>query len=229
MPRATPARDQYRRSREAATASRQNTRRKLLEAADELFLAQGYSATTVAAIAARAGVSLQTLYLAWGSKRALLRAASGAAAVAAAMPIEPEQWRARIDAELDSEAGRDPSGPAYVAAISRLWVRVAIRTAPYWRLHQQAAVTDAEVAADWAAITAERRETFAGVARNLPERGMRADLEADDVTTTLWTLASPETYQLFIVDGGQTPDAYEAWLTRTLTAALYLDELPEHA
>src|ERR1700753_2620027 len=62
------------RHQEAAAASRAETRRRLLRAAENEFTERGYSAATVAKIAARAGVTVQTLYLAWGSKRALLRA-----------------------------------------------------------------------------------------------------------------------------------------------------------
>jgi len=61
------------RQREAGAASRAETRRQLIAAARELFSEQGYSATTVIKIARLAGVSLQTLYLACGSKRELLQ------------------------------------------------------------------------------------------------------------------------------------------------------------
>src|ERR1700749_5050924 len=70
---ATPAPNPPR-HQEAAAASRAETRRRLLRAAEEEFTERGYAAATVARIAARAGVTVQTLYLAWGSKRALLRA-----------------------------------------------------------------------------------------------------------------------------------------------------------
>lgn len=59
---------------QAGSASRVETRRRLLEAAGHEFAEGGYAAATVTRIAARAGVTVQTLYLAWGSKRALLRA-----------------------------------------------------------------------------------------------------------------------------------------------------------
>jgi len=62
------------RRREAGAASRAETRRRLLRAAGEEFAERGYHAATVTRIAERAGVTVQTLYLAWGSKRALLRA-----------------------------------------------------------------------------------------------------------------------------------------------------------
>ena len=223
MPPAKPSPEPYARRREAGAASREETRRRLLAAADELFGEQGYPATSVAAIAKRAGVSLQTLYLAWGSKRALLRAATDAAASASQLPVKPEEWRANLRAELTSAAGEDGTAGAHLAAVSRLFVRVAGRTAPYWRMHRQAAVTDPEAAADWSALTRERWRTLGEIARDIPRRGLRPGLTDTEITETLWALASPDLYDLFTVEGGREPSAYEAWLTRTLTAALCSD------
>jgi AcrR family transcriptional regulator len=215
--------DPFARRREAGAASRAETRQRLLAAADALFRERGYPATAVAAISKRAGVSLQTLYLAWGSKRALLRAATDAAAVASQAPLSPEEWHATIRAELANAVGADPTAAAYLAATSRLFVHIAERTAPYWRMHRQAAATDPEIAADWVAITHARRRTLAEVARSVPPRGLRPGVAADDITETLWALASPEMYDLFTVDGGHDPDVFEAWLTRTLTAVICSD------
>src|SRR6266568_2113124 len=50
----------------------QATRRRILDAARGLFVARGYVATTIEAIAAEAGVAVPTVYLAFGTKRALL-------------------------------------------------------------------------------------------------------------------------------------------------------------
>src|SRR6266540_330183 len=50
------------------------TRREILEAAQRLFERQGYAATSMAAIAAEAGVALKTIYLAFETKRGLLLA-----------------------------------------------------------------------------------------------------------------------------------------------------------
>lgn len=212
--------DPYRRRREAGAASREETRRRLLTAADALFREQGYQATTVAAITARADVSLQTLYLAWGSKRELLRAAAAAAAVAAPLPLSHDEWRSIIRAELADDAGHDPDAGAYLAAVSRLFVRVAERTALYWRMQRQAAASDAEIAADRDAAAAERRRTMEEVARGLPHRGLRPGLTADDVADTLWALASHELYDLFTAQSGRPAAAFGSWLERTLVAAL---------
>ena len=58
------------RRREQAAA----TRREILEAAQRLFERQGYAATTMAAIAAEAGVALKTVYVAFETKSGVLRA-----------------------------------------------------------------------------------------------------------------------------------------------------------
>src|SRR5438876_7862644 len=58
------------RRREQAAA----TRREILEAAQRLFERQGYTATTMAAIATEAGVALKTIYVAFETKSGVLRA-----------------------------------------------------------------------------------------------------------------------------------------------------------
>ncbi|MDQ3540888.1 MAG: TetR/AcrR family transcriptional regulator [Chloroflexota bacterium] len=216
----SPSIDPYRRRRAAGAASREETRRRLLAAADELFREQGYPATTVAAIALRADVSLQTLYLAWGSKRALLRAASAAAAVASQLPMHPDEWGATIRAELADDVDGATTAAAYLAAVSRLFVRVAERTAPFRRMHQRAAATDPEIATDWEATMAESRHTMTEIAKGIPRQGLRTSLTEEAIADTLWAIASPEVYDLLTTQGGYAPAAFQSWLERTLVAAL---------
>src|SRR3954465_12594099 len=52
----------------------EGTRLAILEAAQHLFEQQGYAATTMAAVAAEAGVTARTVYLAFETKGGLLRA-----------------------------------------------------------------------------------------------------------------------------------------------------------
>lgn len=54
-----------------AARRRQETARRILAAAGELFARQGYAATTVEAVASRAGVGPATVYLRFGTKAAL--------------------------------------------------------------------------------------------------------------------------------------------------------------
>lgn len=60
--------DSRRRQEQAA-----ETRRTIIAAANELFIAQGYGQTTIKQVAARAGVSVETVYATFGTKASLLR------------------------------------------------------------------------------------------------------------------------------------------------------------
>lgn len=215
--------DPYRRRREAAAATRDQTRRRLVAAADALFREQGYASTTVSAIAERAGVSLPTLYLAWGSKSALFRAAADTAVADSGTPLTPEEWVQVIANSLAQEVGHDPGAPAYLAAVSRLFVQVAVRSAPYWQMRAEAAALEPELAAGHRQAMAQRRVTMRGVAARLPARGRRPELTDQETADTLWSIASPDVFALLTGQGSYTAAEFEAWLTRTLTAALCVE------
>src|SRR3954454_21499481 len=55
------------------TRKPKETRRRMLEAARDLFVERGYGATALQEIADRAGVAVQTIYFTFGNKRALLK------------------------------------------------------------------------------------------------------------------------------------------------------------
>src|SRR4051794_10945634 len=63
------------------------TRARIIAAATRLFVRDGYLATTMAAIAAEAGVAVQSLYLAFGSKLGILSAALDVAIVGDVQPV----------------------------------------------------------------------------------------------------------------------------------------------
>lgn len=126
------------RHREAGAASREETRRRLLIAAAEEFEAVGYVAATVNRIAARAGVSVQTLYLAWGSKRELLRAyLESTLSPGGALP--ERHFAAQLIAA-------DPAG--VVGQIAHIFRMVAERSAIGWTIYRDAAAVDPAIAED---------------------------------------------------------------------------------
>jgi AcrR family transcriptional regulator len=221
-----PPADPYGPRRARAAARRAGTRARLLAAADELFRERGYPGASVAAIAERAGVSLQTLYLAWGNKAALLRAATAAAAVNSSTPGSHDEWRNAIRRRLASDVDAASDTAAYLRACCRLFVEVAERVAPYWRMGREAAVRDPEVAADLAVTEAERRRTMNDVAQAVPSHGLRPDIDAATVADTLWALASPAMHELLVHQRGYSAEAFEHWLAVTLTRALCPDGVP---
>jgi len=206
--------------RAAGRARRDRTRRRVLEAADELFRERGYGPTTVTAIAERAGVALQTLYLTWEGKSALFRAAADAATTASGLPLTTQAWRDVIHDQLVDEAGASPTAQRYLVAVARTFVRVAERSAVYWQMQPAAAASDPEITTGYTAAMRQRRITIEGVAGNIPTEGLRPGLTSTAVADTLWSLASPEMYSLFVSQAGKTPAEYQQWLESTLTAAL---------
>ena len=215
----------YDRRRAAGLASREDSRARLLRAADELFREQGYLATTVSAIAERAGTSLQTLYLAWGSKSALFRAGADAAATASGLPLTADAWHQAISERLTREAGADATTERYLTAVAHVFVEVAARTAVYWAMQPGAASADPEIAVGYTASMNQRRITMDGVARATPADNLRRDLSPESIADTVYSLASPEMFALFTRQAHRTAAEYEQWLSSTLISAL-TTELP---
>src|SRR5918994_6537291 len=92
--------DSTRRQAQAA-----QTRQDILDAAHQLFLERGYAGTTLAAIAQAAGVVVETIYRAYGSKaelfKAVVRAVVAGGADRAQVPVEQRPAIAAVIAETD--------------------------------------------------------------------------------------------------------------------------------
>ncbi len=205
------------RQREVGAAARAETRRRLLEAAEEEFAERGYHAATVSRIAARAGVTVQTLYLAWGSKRALLRAHMDASLSGDPDTSYADQLPDMIAHALDP-AGTDAQ--ATIRLLARLYRGLAERAALGWRLYRDAAASDDEIAGDWQTLQHLRLSTFAEIVRRIPTGSLRPGMTVEAATDTAWAIASPETYELLVRTAEYTLDQYEEWVATTLTAAL---------
>ncbi len=205
------------RNREAGAASRAETKRRLLEAAGEEFAERGYHAATVNRIASRAGVTVQTLYLAWGSKRALLRAHMEASLAGDAGTSYPDELPQMISHAL-APAGDD--AVATLRHLAHLYRGLAERAALGWRLYRDAAASDAEIAADWQALQRLRHDTFSQIMVRIPANSLRDKMTHADAADTAWAIASPETYELLVGTAEYTIDRYEAWVASTLIASL---------
>jgi len=218
------------RQREAGAATRRETRRLLLVAAGELFAERGYAASTVTAIAERAGVSLQTLYLAWGSKRDLLRAFVEKALSGNDEGVSQTDYVPALQAGIEAHAGGSADPRARLRGMARQFRVMAAEgtdrpaAALAWQLYRDAASTDPEIAADWTALQLLRRQTFGVLLAHLPEQALRPGMTHEDAAQTAWVLASPETYDLLVRHAGRSLEEYEQWLGDTLVAALLPDE-----
>ncbi len=179
------------------------TRQRIVRAARTLFTDRGYGATTLNAIAAEAGVAVQTVYAVFGSKAGILTA------LRATVADQPE-----ADV-LFGEALAAPSPKRtlklFARSIRRRWEFgydiVAIDT--------QAAATDPTVRAGLEAIFERRR---AGIARLAASLGPSVD--ADHATAIIDAMTLPDVYRELVVVHGWTADQYETWLADALRAQI---------
>jgi len=215
-----PVRARGTRQRETGAASRRETRRLLLLAAGELFAERGYAAATVTSIADRAQVSLQTLYLAWGSKRALLRAFMESSLRDCPEGVIDAQWVAQVSAGIDAQVGPAGDGRVRLQGLAHQYRLICERAALGWKLYRDAAAVDSEIEADWTALQSLRRGTFAGLIGQLPAEALRPGLTPEAAADTAWAIASPETYDLLVRHASWSLDAYEQWVGTTLISAL---------
>jgi AcrR family transcriptional regulator len=197
------------RQKRVGDALRLDTRNRILEAAAEEFSAHGYTGTTVTRLASAAGVSVQTLYLAWGSKRALLRG----------------YMESVIAGDLGSpeDAGRRFTGLApqqRITELAALVTAIAERAATGWRLYRDAAAVDSEIAADWRELQMLRHRLFSRIIGDMPASALADGLTTKTAVDTAWTIASPESYDLLVHHLGYTLPEFQVWMERTLSAAI---------
>jgi len=189
-----------RRSRQAA-----QTRDEILTAAGALFAEHGWTGTTLAAIAAKAGVAVETIYAGFGSKKGVLHAALDVAVVGDTEPVplaqRPESLRlgeGSIEERMDAAAD--------------LVTDVHERSAGLWRALLEASRSDAEL--DRWRIEADARRKI-DIARSCelmfgrPIEGRQLDL--------LWAILGNEVYGQLVVDGKMSRADYESCLTDVFT------------
>lgn len=187
------------------------TRAEIAAAARRLFVEQGYVRTTLADIAAAAGVAVPTVKLAFGTKPAVLAAAWDHAVKDGPdqRPVAEQDWfREMIAAPDPREHLR------LQVAASR---RVKGRIAPMIEAIRAAAPADAEIAALWERMQSEFLDNQRQTIRALRSKGrLRAELTEVEAADVLYTLNHPTLYHMLVVRQGWSPERYERWLTRTL-------------
>jgi AcrR family transcriptional regulator len=204
----------YDSSRRRAAAGR--TRARVLLAARDLFLTEGYAATPVAAVAQRAGVSVDTVYSSVGRKPALLLAVHDMVLAEGDAPVAAEQ-RDYVRAVRAA-----PTARAKIETYAAALARVLPRTVPLLRALRDAAPDDPECGAQLARISERRAANMRLLAADLRATGeLRADLDDDRVADLVWSMNSPDYFAL-LAGRGYSPAAYAALLvdvwTRTLLA-----------
>jgi AcrR family transcriptional regulator len=210
------------RQQEAGEVTRRETRRRLLAAARAEFADRGYAAATMARIADRAGVSVQTLYNDGGNKRSLLRAVMESAVTGDDdSPMEAGQPPAVMTATLAPGDATDPR--RLLAHLSHQYRLLAERAAVGWQTYRDAAATDPGIAADWHRMSQMRRQAFRVMFTRVPAAALRPGLTQEAAADTAWVIASPETHYQLVRQAGYSYEQLEDWVRSTVSAAVLAD------
>lgn len=190
-------------------------RRGALAAARSRFLADGYTATTMAAIAQASGVSVETLYGTWGTKAGLVQA------------LLRESLRGEEDAPpLEQsiairEVIAEPHARRQLALYGALLSEIQPSLAPIVKLLREGAPSDPSLAKALEQHKRERLEAMQRFAKLLRSRkALRRGLTANDARDILWTMNSAEVYALLVLDRGWTPQRYGEWVGASLAEML---------
>ena len=190
------------------------TRRAIVETAARLFAERGYHATSIGAIAAEAGVAVQTIYNAVGAKHELLSRVLDFAAAGERAPTPVPQFM-REQAEGESDPRR------ILAQLVEFWRGALPRVAPVLRIIREAAAADPQAAELECAAAAHRQRHNGTAPRQQAELGaVRPGLTIDEAAATIFAIGHPEAYRTLVLDGAWDDGRWAAWARDALEAAL---------
>ena len=198
--------------RQAQTAL---TEQRIVAAATGLFLADGYVATTLEAVARRARVAPRTVYVRFGTKAALFKRVIDVAVVGDHEPVDVLGRDWMIEAmSAPGLAGRIAAG----AAVGR---QIMERTGALFAVAQQAAAVEPLIAGHWQEGREQTRHAQEVFWTRLADDGLLPP--GTDLTwliDTATVIASAETYLLVSRMLGWDLDTYQDWVATTWTRLL---------
>ena len=192
------------------------TEGRILDAAERLFVEQGYGPTTIASIAGAAGVSKQTVYNSCGSKAELLKRLYDVRLVGDEEPVpfaEREDVR-DVGSRSDPRALLDGYGQLAGAILERLGPVMSVVVAG-------AAAGDPDLRHHLEVADSERLTGAQGWAGKLSSLGaLRPGLTVDRARDIIWAINSVQTWDLLVRRRGWSTQDYAAWLGEALAEVL---------
>ena len=184
------------------------TRQRMLDAAYELFCELGYRATTMAAIADRAQVAVQTLYFTFHTKDALLQEVHNQTVLGRdALPPEQQPWYLAARAQTDPRRAVE----LIVTGVATILSRVA----PMLPVFHAVAANEAGVV--YREAERLRRVGMNELADFLADQGwLRADVDRSRASDLCFVLLGPEIYRTFVLDLGWSQQGWAAWTSEAL-------------
>lgn len=196
-------------------AAAQETRRKIRTAASSLFVRHGYTATSMKAVAAEAGVSERTIYVAFPTKSALLSECIRVAVRGddeATPVLARERWRAILEAPPER----------MLSLLADASVEVLGRAARLLAVGESVGPEDPLLKEVRESGRAAARSDFLEVANAMKHAGaLKRGMSAERAADVMYALAGSESVYLRLVEHrGWSPSAYARALEHALAGAV---------
>jgi len=184
-------------------------------AARDLFERDGFRPTTIAAIAAHAGVSAESVYKGFGTKAALAKAVFDLVIAGDDEPV-PVAERPAIQAVRD-----EPDLRRKIAMFVAGLAQRQARSAGVQILIRDGRHVDDSLVPVWAKLTDEGLAGMTMLGRNLLETGqLRDGIDLDEVRDVLWTYLSIDHYERLVRTQRWSLERYSRWLAHAITSAI---------
>lgn len=189
------------------------TRRAILDAAAKLFVDPGYAATPLTAVAAEAGVAVQTVYAVFGNKRQLL---SDLVDVTLVGDDEQVAMAARsFVADIRALTGLRPR----LARYARHLAETHARQVHVMLALAGAATADADAAAIWRKNLEDRRQGMGMFAADLAATG-EVLVSQERAADVLWLAQDIRNYDWLVRERGWPVERFERWFVDSVAAVL---------
>ena len=183
---------------------------RIVRAAHELFVRDGYRATTLTAVADAAGVAHRTVYVRFGTKAALLKRVVDVAIVGDLAPIDV------VSREWYQTATTAPTLDARIAAAAEGSTRLFASAADVIAVAREAEPTEPLLAAAARAGRAATRDAIRTFWTRAHDDGLLpAGCDLAWLADTTSVLGHADTYLLMRETLGMTPERYQSWLVTT--------------
>jgi AcrR family transcriptional regulator len=208
---------EVKRSYDASRRREQARARRLavVQAARDLFERDGFRRTTIAAVAAHAGVSAESVYKGFGSKAALAKAVFDVVIAGDDEPV-PVAERPAMQAIRD-----EPDVRRKIAMFVDGLVQRQARSARVQILIRDGRHVDDSLAPIWAKLNDEGLTGMTMLGRHLLESGqLRDGIELDEVRDVLWNYLAIDNYERLVLSQGWPLRRYSRWLARAIAGAI---------
>jgi AcrR family transcriptional regulator len=184
-------------------------------AARDLFERDGFRTTTIAAVAAHAGVSPESIYKGFGSKAALAKAVFDLVIAGDDEPV-PVAEREAMQAMRD-----EPDVTRKIAMFVDGLAQRQARSASVQILIRDGRHVDDALVPVWAKLNDEGLVGMTMLARHLLQSGrLRDGITLEEVRDVLWNYLAIDTYERLVLARGWPLARYSDWLARAVTGAI---------